>query len=601
MSTAKLGIEVSGARAGVADLEALRASLKAIDAEASRLSVQMAAWKKAWDDPLNAKQWSRNTKLAVEGAKALGNVLASQASALASAVTAPAKTSYDEALRKAYLWRDENQRVATSLGKDYGETQRQIMGTAKQLGLMPGRVRDYSQSVRELTGDWQGAASGIEGYQNWALKTGQSLEALIPISAELANSFGVKSTEDVNKFFGTLDAQAKKSKASVELTAKAFAGMAGMLSATTSAKPETLTAITAEFMGKAPTPQLGQQAMAETMGLLTAHPDVIEGRMRAAGKLGKDERLRDKTGRFRGEKLLDVMEFLQTDIPKIYQTKSKEEAVARLARTGEMSATGAAALLGFDVKAAREAAGMRATAPPLAKQSLLNEAGKRTSADVAKETKDIEFGSKFLGAQDVAVEMGGGAAGVLLGSAGQLFDQGGKTFWNAVQIFAKAAGPGVAGSAGSAAGAAAGAATGTATTAATTGVASRVIGALGVPGMAAAALTMEGDIPARYRAPATATQTQQAIAQRLTMERAHLADVRKGGASGWVAETFFGGGEKETQARIAKLEAEAKGSGATEAASASAIGKAVADSISRVTLQTQEAGVEQPIGQGQQL
>ena len=347
MSTAKLGVEVSGARAGIADLEALRDSLKGIGSEAGRLSVQMAAWKKAWEDPLNAKQWSRDQKLAAEGVKLLGRVMGSQASALASAVTGPAKTSYDDALRKAYAWRDENQRIATSLGKDYGETQRQILGTAKQLGLMPGRVRDYSQSVRELTGDWQGATSGLEGYQNWALKTGQSLEALIPISAELANSFGVKSTDDVNKFFGTLESQAKKSKVSVELTAKAFAGLAPMLAATTSAKPQTLTAITAQFMAKAPTPQLGQQAMAEAMGLITAHPDVIEQRMRQAGKLGKGERLRDQTGRVRDERLLDVMEFLQTDIPKIYQTKSKEEAVARLARTGEMSATGAAGLLGM--------------------------------------------------------------------------------------------------------------------------------------------------------------------------------------------------------------------------------------------------------------
>lgn len=604
MSTAKLGIEVTGARAGVAELEMLRQALASTGREAERLSVQALAWKKAWSDPLNAKEWSRNQKLAAEGAKLLGNILGTQASALASAITSPAKTSYDQALQKAYAFRDENQRVAISLGKSYSETQKQIMGTSKQLGLMPLRVREYAGSVRQLTGDWQGAMDGMEAAQNRALKTDRTIEEMIPTVATLAQTFGIKNTEDMNRFFGTLDAQSKRAKVSAEVAERSFASMAGMFSAVTSAKPSELTALTTAFMAQAPTAALGESALGETMQLIGAHPDVIEQRMRKAGKLGKGERLRDKTGRVRGDKLLDIIEFLQKDIPRIYQTSDPAEAIARVSRTGEMSATGAATLFGLNVSELRKSAATSATAPATAAEFMKTAAGKRTAADVQKERRDIEFGEKFLGAQDVAVSMGGGATGVALGSASQIFSQGAQTFANAVEIFAKSAGGRAVGAATGAAGATTGAAAGTAATSAATGVATKVIGAIGVPGMAAAALTISGDVPERYRVPASESENTEAIRRRIALEREHLADVRKGGISGMVAETFFGGGEKETTARIAELESElarSAGGGGIDNAGADMIGSAVAKHLAQKTLRTTDAAAQQPIGQGQAL
>ena len=607
MSTAKVGVEVTGARAGVAELEDLKQAVKAVGDAAESVSVKMLAAKKRWSDPLGAKEWSRNTKLAAEGAKLLGSVIAGQATSIASAVTSPAKTTYDEALRKAYTWRDENQRVALSLGKSYGETQKQIFGTAQSLGMLPSRVRDYAGSVRQLTGDWQGAIGGLEGYQNRALKTDRTIEEMIPTAAALAQTFGVKSTEDVNKFFGTLDAQARKAGVSAEITEKAFASMAGMLSSMTSAKPSELTGITAGFLKGAPTPELGQAAMGEVLGLISAHPDQVENWMRKSGKLGKGERLRDKSGRVRGEKLIDAMEVLQTAIPKWYQTKDKDEAVARIARTGEMSATGAAALFNLDIKSMREGVATTGTAAPTSKEFLATAAGARQVSEARKDIKDTLFGESFLGAQDKAVSMGGGAAGIAIGSAGDVFNKAASTFWNAVEIFAAAAG-------GKAVGAAAGAGvSGAGIGSKVAGVAGRGAGLLGkaaslagrlaLPLQIAETLTMSGTEPERYRQPGGGESTADALQERLKMERAHLAEVKKGGIGGWAAETFFGGGETETKQRIAELEAEISkaGKGDNLMSTADAIGKSTAEHLAKKTLRTADATAAQPPGQSQSL
>lgn len=599
MSTAKLGIDVTGGRAGVAQLEDLKRGLREVGEQAQKTSVQLLAAMKRWEDPLNAKEWSRSQKLAAEGVKLIGSLVGSQATALASAVAGPAKTTYDQALARAHTFRGENTRIALSVGKSYKETSAQIFGTAKQIGAMPAQVANYGNSVRQLTGNWHGAMAGIEGYQSRALKTGRQLDQMIPTVATLTQAFGIESTNDVNKFFDTLDTQAKRAKVSAEVAERAFVSAAGMLSSITSAKPQALTAITTGFMGQAPTPMLGEQAMQETMGLIGSHADVFERRMRAAGKLGKDERLRDKWGRVRGDKMFDVLEFAQKDIPRFYGAKNAEDTIDRVARTGMMSAQGIAGLMNLDVGAMRKAAAAGGTAAPMTAEYMKTEAGRRAAAEARKEEKDVSLGEKFLGAQDKAVEMGGGAAGIAIASAGEVFSKGAQTFWNAVEIFAASAG----GSAVKAAtGAVVGAGAGTAATATAAGVASRVIAAAGVPGLVVGGLTMAGDVPERYQVPATESENAAALRQRIAKEKSHLADVRKGGASGWVAETFFGGGERETTARISELQKElAKAGGGIDATGADLIGASVAKHLSQKTLRTQDAGQVQPAGQGQAL
>jgi hypothetical protein len=89
-------------------------------------------------------------------------------------------------------------------------------------------------------------------------------------------------------------------------------------------------------------------------------------------------------------------------------------------------------------------------------------AGKREFAEAQKAAKDIGFGGRFLGAQDTAVGLGGGAAGVALAASGQIFEKATGVFADAVNIFA---GRGIgAGAASSATGSAAGTAIGQALT-----------------------------------------------------------------------------------------------------------------------------------------
>jgi len=399
------------------------------------------------------KEWTKPTALSTSIVKLGAQVIGGQIRDAASAIAEPAKTSYSQALAKATEYRDATQRIATSTGQGYAGVGEQIDATARRLGILPGRVSDYSRSVRQLTGDWQGAMSGLDAYQNRALKTDRTLEELIPTAATLAQTFGLKSTDDVNRFFGTLDQQAKNAGASIELTEKAFLGASSAMATMFNAKPQQLTAVTAAFMGQAQQaglpPELGQMAMQESMGLLGSHADVVERRMRAAGKLGKNERLRDSWGRVRGDKTLDALEFLQADIPRFYGAKNMDDTIDRVARTGMMSAQGVAGLMHLDIPALRKAAKTQVSSDQSATQSFLqSDAGKRGAAETQKELRDIGLGSAMLPAQDLAVSMGGGAAGVAIANAGAVFEKATGTFWNAVEIFAGKAGGGGAGAVG---------------------------------------------------------------------------------------------------------------------------------------------------------
>jgi hypothetical protein len=312
--------------------------------------------------------------------------------------------------------------------------------------------------------------------------------------------------------------------------------------------------------------------------------------MRAGGKLGKKERLRDEWGRVRGEKLLDALEFMQKDIPRFYGAQSADDTIDRVARTGMMSAPGIAGLMKLNIPEMRKAAAAGVTAEDTTGQFLGTAAGFRTLADVKKDVRDIGLGESLIGAQDKAVGLGGGAAGIALGSASQIFNQGAQTFWNAVEIFAGSVG----------ARGAAGAASGAVGAAVSSGVAGKVIGALGVPGMAAAGLTMSGDVPERYRQPASEDANTAAIHQAISMNERHLADVRKGGIGGWFAETLGGGGERETEARISQLKAELAGSG-KNASDAKANADELDKVLSKRTLRVQVVQSLAPPGKGQEL
>lgn len=423
------------------------------------------------------KEWSRPTTLATSIVKLGAQVIGGQIRDAASAIAEPAKTSYAQALAKATEWRDATQRIATSTGQSYSVVGEQVNATAQRLGLLPGRVSDYSRSVRQLTGDWQGAMSGLDAYQNRALKTDRALEELIPTAATLATTFGIKSTDDVNRFFGTLDRQAKNAGMSAEIAERAFMSASSSLAMLTNAKPAQTSALTTALMADAPTQEMGMSRIGAVGNLLQNHMRYIEARMRKQGKLGKGEHLYDDQGRLRGDKMFDALEFVQGDLAKFYGTKDKGELIGRMSQSGMMSMQDAAGLVRMDVGKLREQAKTGGTAANTTAAFLGTAAGKRDLAETRKDIKDIGLGSTLLPAQDAAVSMGGGAAGIAIASAGSVMAKAADTFWGAVEIFAGKAGGRAAGAAGAAVAAGAGAAGGGAGAAALSGT----LGAVAVP------------------------------------------------------------------------------------------------------------------------
>lgn len=467
------------------------------------------------------KEWSRPTTLATSIVKLGAQVIGGQIRDAASAIAEPAKTSYAQALAKATEWRDATQRIATSTGQSYSVVGEQVNATAQRLGLLPGRVSDYSRSVRQLTGDWQGAMSGLDAYQNRALKTDRALEELIPTAATLATTFGIKSTDDVNRFFGTLDRQAKNAGMSAEIAERAFMSASSSLAMLTNAKPAQTSALTTALMADAPTQEMGMSRIGVVGNLLQNHMRYIEARMRKQGKLGKGEHLYDDQGRLRGDKMFDALEFVQGDLAKFYGTKDKGELIGRMSQSGMMSMQDAAGLVRMDVGKLREQAKTGGTAANTTAAFLGTAAGKRDLAETRKDIKDIGLGSTLLPAQDAAVSMGGGAAGIAIASAGSVMAKAADTFWGAVEIFAGKAGGRAAGAAGAAAAAGAGAAGGGAGAAALSGT----LGAVAVPaGLGLGALGVGAGV--WYAAGENAEQEKKKADDRDAAKRQGFTDVR---------------------------------------------------------------------------
>jgi len=467
------------------------------------------------------KEWSRPTTLATSIVKLGAQVIGGQIRDAASAIAEPAKTSYAQALAKATEWRDATQRIATSTGQSYSVVGEQVNATAQRLGLLPGRVSDYSRSVRQLTGDWQGAMSGLDAYQNRALKTDRALEELIPTAATLATTFGIKSTDDVNRFFGTLDRQAKNAGMSAEIAERAFMSASSSLAMLTNAKPAQTSALTTALMADAPTQEMGMSRIGAVGNLLQNHMRYIEARMRKQGKLGKGEHLYDEQGRLRGDKMFDALEFVQGDLAKFYGTKDKGELIGRMSQSGMMSMQDAAGLVRMDVGKLREQTKAGGTASNMTAAFLGTAAGKRDLAETRKDIRDIGLGSTLLPVQDAAVSMGGGAAGVAIASAGSVMAKAADTFWGAVEIFAGKAGGRAAGAAGAAAAAGAGAAGGGAGAAALSGT----LGAVAVPaGLGLGALGVGAGV--WYAAGENAEQEKKKADDRDAAKRQGFTDVR---------------------------------------------------------------------------
>lgn len=488
------------------------------------------------------KEWEKPTKGATVVLKGITDLVSGQARAIAQATMAPGMTTYAGAIEQANRYRQSTQQIATATGQSWKMVSEQTDAQSKKLGLLPDRVHTYGRSVRQLTGDWQGAMAGMEGFNTRAQKTDRTLEEMIPMAADLAQNFGIKNTSQVNQFFGTLDAQARAAGVSIAVAEHSFSIFADTLANVTSTDTGKITGLMMAFQKGAPTAEVGRRGFAGFMGLTQQYRWGLEAAMRAKGRLGKREHIFDnETGMLRADKLGDAAEFLPGYLQKFYGKKNKGdtiEVVSRLMFGGDSAA--AASLLNLKPDTIRQ---MMATKGTQGESGYLGtDAGKRGAAEANKAIKDRLFGQNFLGAQDAAVSMGGGAAGIAMGQAMTVFDKSVGMFSEAVKLFVGR------GSTSAATGAVAASTTGTLAKTALAGTAATV-------GLAAgAAVLLDGNDAQRQRALASQTDEEKRKNQ-IAMTESALYTERQPGMMGWIAR-HTGKNEKELEAELAQLKGE---------------------------------------------
>ncbi len=442
---AGLKIKTEGTAEAVGGLDQIDAALGRVEKKATSASVRLKAMRKLWDDPVGATGgFSQGERVLTSIGKAAADIAGSQIRSVADAVTAPAKTSYAGAISVANAYRDSAQRVASSTGQSYQAINQQVMNASTRLALMPVTVQSYGRGVRALTGDWSQAMDGMDGYRARALATDRTMEEMIPTAAHLAQTFGVKSTADVNRFFGAIDTQAKLANVSATVLERTFMGFSGQFSRMTSAGPAAIGALQAAMMSGAPTAEMGQDRIGAATGVITNHRRYLERRARSMGVLGKEQHFYDEQGRSSGADMFNMLEVYQKDLRRHYGTKDKRELMGRMEESGHMQAQDAAGLLGLDIPAIRKkaeaATGKKGDAA--LNEWMESDTGKREAANAQKVRRDVGLGDTLLPGQDAAVAHGGGVQGIALSAAGQAFEKATGVFWDAVNIFAGKGGGG---------------------------------------------------------------------------------------------------------------------------------------------------------------
>lgn len=468
MSEVEAGLKFksSGEAEVVGGLDQIEKKLGEVENKVTGFSARMKGWKNLWEDPVKASGgWSQTERVLTSVGKAATEIVGGQLRSIADAVTAPAQTSYAGAIAMANVYRDTTQRIVSSTGQGYSAINQQVLGASARLGLMPGQVQSYGRGVRSLTGDWQGAMAGLDAYQARALQTDRTLEQMVPTAAHLAQTFGISSTNDVMRFFGTIDTQARLANVSATVLERTFLDVTSAFSGLKKERGGGLMALTAAVMGGAPSVELGQERLGGIGSFLMGHRRLLERRAHQWGTLKKGEHFYDAQGQSTAAHTFGMIETLQREAQRKYMTKDRLELLGRMEESGTMPAQIGAGLMALNIPEIRKRAEKETG---LTGQAALDkwkgsEGGSRIFADAQKIVKDTEFGNKFLGAQDTAVGMGGGAAGVALAASGQIFEKATGVFADAVNIFA---GRGAASSAATAAGVgASGLTTGTAATA----------------------------------------------------------------------------------------------------------------------------------------
>ncbi len=384
---------------------------------------------KEWTKAIDATQLA--ARYAVTGA----------ANSFISAVSAPAKSTFEGVLADANRIRRDSSMIAVATGKQFEQVRGDIQLTAQRTLESTAKVDAFTRGVRRLGGDFDAATSSMEAYKDRALQMDKPIELFQEQAALLDQAFGVRGKQRVSDFFGTLDAQASKAGVSAQRLDKQFFAFVDNFSRLSSKGPAAFGALSAAFAASDANPEQARRNQGFGMGLLNQGVRQIEQRMRLGGALGKGEMLTDvKTGEVDPQKYLRAMQFMQKDLVKYYGSRR---------RAIEVQA-------GDDLEARRDIAGFLNT--DLSKVQNLSQvtpeqrrylerysgmaAGRRDRYDIDKEIADQNAGAAMQPAQDKMVQLGGGAAGLTMNAAAGVFSTAVDRFGGIVTALA---GAGIAG------------------------------------------------------------------------------------------------------------------------------------------------------------
>lgn len=400
----------------------------------------------------------------------------------ALAISGPARTTFDQALREGVKFRSEVTKISIAAGQSFDQVSSRVNATSRRIGELPQTVMDVGRALRQSTGDWNTATDLIDSFADRAAQTDRPLSAMTDAGARLIENFGTDSRAKVDSFFGTIDAQARKAGTAIGLTERLFFSFSDSFGRFSSQAPEKWAGLVTAFQ-KGQTPAQAERNLGYGMGLVNSNIRGIEQRMRATGELKKGQYLTDENGEMSPENMIRALRYAQKDIVKFHGSRRKAIEIEA----------------GEDAGARREVAGLlntdlgEAGAPvtPEQRKALATimgtDAGKRNVGEALKNQRDIDLGMGMAPAQDAMVAVGGGATGAAMEAATGVFSQSVDRFGNAVLNFTGSLGRGAAaggaGAAAGAAGAAAGAAGGLARTAGKT-IGKRVLGAIPFVGTA---------------------------------------------------------------------------------------------------------------------
>jgi len=364
----------------------------------------------------------KETRKAIDGVNdniksSMKSAILGQLTGLASAVSDPARTSWGGALAAANEYRRGVQAIATSTGQEFEAVSGKVNAVALRAGELPKTVMAWGSSLRGVSKDWTTAAESITAYKDRALQLNVPLESLQGTAKNLAGAFGIQSTAQVDKFFGTLDAYAIRSGVQAGRLQSQWATFGEAFGRLTSGDPTKFQAITAAFAGSSSDPEQAKRNQGFGMGLLNQSPRQLEGRMRRAGMLKRGEFLTDKNGEISAEKYAAAMRFLQQDVLKYYG--SKDRAIEVQAGDDLEARRAIAGFLNTDFSGTKGAAPMAMPRTALAGYQRTG-AGGREVGDVTKQGRDVALGLGALPAQDFAVAHGGGGRGLMVDAAGNV-------------------------------------------------------------------------------------------------------------------------------------------------------------------------------------